>query len=77
MLFGYQAADTVTTPLQKRWFSTEILIDPCRVYNTFHVQRHLTSAHGTLRAAAMTAWREAVTAARNPQNENFRALSSA
>jgi hypothetical protein len=35
------------------------------VYNTFNVQRHLTLAqmHGTLRAAAMTAWREAVTAA--------------
>jgi putative transposase len=35
------------------------------VYNTFNVQRHLTSAqtHYVLRAAAMTAWREAVAAA--------------
>ena len=35
------------------------------VYNTFNVQRHLTSAqsHRMLGAAAMTTWREAVTAA--------------
>jgi transposase-like protein len=35
------------------------------VYNTFNVQRHLTSAqtHRTLRAAAMSTWREAVAAA--------------
>ena len=34
-------------------------------YNTFNAQRHLTSAqsHRVLRAAAMTTWREAVTAA--------------
>jgi len=34
------------------------------VYNTFNVQRHLTStrAHRALRAAAMTTWREAVAA---------------
>src|ERR1700731_3456008 len=34
------------------------------VYNTFNVQRHLTSArtHRNLRAAAMNAWREAATA---------------
>jgi putative transposase len=34
-------------------------------YNIFNVQRHLTSAqtHRVLRAAAMTTWREAVTAA--------------
>jgi transposase-like protein len=34
-------------------------------YNTFNVQRHLTSArtHRTLRAAAMTTWREAAAAA--------------
>ena len=34
-------------------------------YITFNVQRHLTSAqsHRTLRAAAMTTWREAVAAA--------------
>ena len=32
------------------------------VYNTFNVQRHLSSArtHRTLRAAAMSTWREAV-----------------
>jgi transposase-like protein len=35
------------------------------VYNTFNVQRHLTSAqtHRTLRAAAMNTWREAIAAA--------------
>ena len=35
------------------------------VYNTFNVQRHLTSAqtHRTLRAAAMNTWREAAAAA--------------
>jgi putative transposase len=35
------------------------------VYNTFNVQRHLTSAptHRTFRAAAMNTWRKAVTAA--------------
>jgi putative transposase len=35
------------------------------VFNTFNVQRHLTSAstHRTFRAAAMSRWREAVTAA--------------
>jgi len=35
------------------------------VYNTFNVQRHLTSAqtHRTLRAVAMSTWREAVAAA--------------
>ncbi len=34
------------------------------VYNTFNVQRHLTSAqtHRTLRAVAMSTWREAVAA---------------
>jgi putative transposase len=34
-------------------------------YNTFNVERHLTSAqsHRVLRAAAMTTWREAVAAA--------------
>ena len=34
-------------------------------YNTFNVQRHLTSAqsHRVLRAAAMTTWRESVAAA--------------
>ena len=35
------------------------------VFNTFNVQRHLTSAttHRTFRAAAMSTWRKAVTAA--------------
>jgi putative transposase len=35
------------------------------VFNTFNVQRHLTSAHAhrTLRAAAMSTWREATAAA--------------
>jgi putative transposase len=35
------------------------------VYNTFNVQRHLTSAqtHRVLRVAATTTWREAVAAA--------------
>jgi putative transposase len=35
------------------------------VYNTFNVQRHLTSAqaHRMLRAAAMDTWRTAVAAA--------------
>jgi putative transposase len=35
------------------------------VFNTFTVQRHLTSAstHRTFRAAAMRTWREAVTVA--------------
>ena len=35
------------------------------VYNTFNVQRHLASAqtHRTLRALAMSTWREAVAAA--------------
>jgi putative transposase len=35
------------------------------VYNTFNVQRHLTSAqsHRVLRAATMTTWREVVAAA--------------
>jgi len=37
------------------------------VYNTFNVQRHLTSAqtqtHRTLRAAAMDTWRTAVAVA--------------
>ena len=35
------------------------------VYNTFNVQRHLTSArtHRTFRAKALNTWREAVAAA--------------
>jgi putative transposase len=35
------------------------------IFNTFNVQRHLTSAttHRTLRAAAMNTWREAAAAA--------------
>ena len=43
----------------------EILSAHAAVYNTFNVQRHLTSAqsHRLLRAAAMSTWREAVAAA--------------
>jgi transposase-like protein len=35
------------------------------IYNTFNVQRHLTSAqsHRKLRAVAMSTWREAMAAA--------------
>jgi len=35
------------------------------VYNTFNIQRHLTSArtHRALRAATMSMWREAAAAA--------------
>ena len=44
------------------------------VYNTFNVQRHLTSAqsHRVLRAAAMNTWRDVVAAL-----ENQHPLSSA
>jgi hypothetical protein len=64
-IIGSKGVGCAKKQLQKRWFSTEILIGPCGVYNTFNVQRHLTSAqtHRVLRAAAMTTWREAVTAA--------------
>jgi hypothetical protein len=43
----------------------EIPFNHATVYNTFNVQRHLTSAqsHRVLRAAAMTTRREAVAAA--------------
>src|SRR5271167_777743 len=43
----------------RNFFSTH-----AAVYNTFNVQRHLTSAqtHRALRAAAMTTWRTAVAA---------------
>ena len=43
----------------------KFLASHAAVYNTFNVQRHLTSAriHRTLRAGAMGAWREAVAAA--------------
>jgi len=43
----------------------KFLASHAAVYNTFNVQRHLTSArtHRKLRAAAMGAWREAVAAA--------------
>ena len=42
-----------------------ILSTHAAVYNTFNVQRHLTSAqtHRVLRAAAMSTWREIVAAA--------------
>jgi putative transposase len=43
----------------------EFLSTHAAAYNTFNVQRHLTSAqsHRALRAAAMSTWREAVAAA--------------
>ena len=43
----------------------KLLSSHAAVYNTFKVQRHLTSAqtHRTLRAVAMSTWREAVAAA--------------
>jgi transposase-like protein len=43
----------------------KLLSTHAAVYNTFNVQRHLVSAetHRTLRAEAMTTWREAATAA--------------
>jgi putative transposase len=43
----------------------KFLASHAAVCNTISVQRHLTSArtHRTLRAAALNAWREAVTAA--------------
>ena len=43
----------------------KFLSSDAAVYNTFNVRRHLTSAqtHRTLRAVAMSAWREAVAAA--------------
>ena len=42
----------------------KFLTSHAAVYNTFNVQRHLTSAqtHRTLRAVAMSTWREAVAA---------------
>ncbi len=45
--------------------SQRFLSSHAAVYNTFNVQRHLTSAqtHRTLRAAAMNTWRNAVAAA--------------
>ena len=34
--------------LQKRWFSTEILIDPCRIYNTSNAISHRPMARSAL-----------------------------
>jgi putative transposase len=43
----------------------KFLLAHAAMYNTFNVQRHLTSAqsHRLLRAAAMSTWREVVAAA--------------
>ena len=45
--------------------SAQKFLSTYAAYNTFNVQRHLTSAqtHRALRATAMTTWREAVAAA--------------
>jgi len=46
-------------------FAQKFLSAYAAVYNTFNVQRHLTSAqsHRVLRTAAMSTWREVVAAA--------------
>jgi putative transposase len=52
-------------PRLKSARSAQILLSThAAVFNTFSVQRHLTSTqtHRTLRAAAMSTWREAVAA---------------
>jgi putative transposase len=49
-----------SAPAAQKFLSTH-----AAVFNTFNVQRHLTSAetHRTLRTAAMSAWRAVVAAA--------------
>jgi hypothetical protein len=51
--------------LQELGSAQKFLSAHAAVFNTFNVQRHLTSAstHRIFRAAAMSTWREAVTAA--------------
>jgi putative transposase len=51
--------------IESACFAQKFLSAHAAVYNTFNVQRHLTSAqsHRVLRAAAMSAWREVVAAA--------------
>ena len=46
-------------------FSPKISLTHAAAYNTFNVQRHLTSAktHRAFRATAMQTWRDVVTAA--------------
>ena len=65
MLFGYQAADAVTTPFKGLGSTQKFLSTHAAVYNTFNVQRHLITAqtHRALRDVAMNTWRTAVAAA--------------
>jgi putative transposase len=58
------AAGAQDAALQERRLRAEIPLGSRRLYNTFNVQRHLTSAqsHRVLRAAAMSTWREVVAA---------------
>jgi putative transposase len=60
---SHQGAQDAT--IQEPWLSPEIPLKSCRRFQYHNVQRHLTSAqtHRTLRAAAMSAWCEAVAAA--------------
>jgi transposase-like protein len=52
-------------PFKSPGSAQKLLSTHAAVYNTFNVQRHLTSAqtHRTLRAAAMDTWRSVVAAA--------------
>jgi hypothetical protein len=49
-------------PFKSPGSAQKLLSTHAAVYNTFNVQRHLTSAptHRTLRAAAMDTWRSVV-----------------
>jgi hypothetical protein len=51
--------------VQEAGSAQKFLSTHAAVYNIFNVQRHLTSAqmHRTLRAAAMSTWRDVVAAA--------------
>ena len=51
--------------VQERGIRAKILSTHAATYNTFNVQRHLTSAttHRAFRTSAMQAWREVVAAA--------------
>ena len=58
-------ASSTPTRAKSAGSAQKFLSTHAAAYNTFNVQRHLTSAqsHRVLRAAAMTTWREAVAAA--------------